>query len=328
MKVAVYSFHNFEKDYLISANNNKHELIFISESLTLKNVVLAKGADAVCAFVSDDLGQEVLDALSSAGIKFIALRSAGFNHLNVSAARKLGIVAARVPAYSPYSVAEHAIALMMALNRKIVKANTATHHLNFSLDGMVGFDMKGKTVGIIGTGKIGSVAACILNGFGCTLLAYDKIEDPELKRLYSVNYVSLAELCRASDIVTLHVPLNAETEGMINKKRIALMKRGVMLINTSRGKLVNSADVIATLKTGQIGSFGMDVYSDESLFFKDHSGEILKDDLLARLMTFENVIITGHQAFLTKEALTNIAITTIYNLDCFDANASCSNLIE
>lgn len=327
MKVAIYSSHGFEEEYLKTANTAPHELVFIGQVLNSETVALAKGAEAVSAFVSDDLGQENLIALKKQGVKFLALRSAGYNHLNVSAARKLGFLVARVPAYSPHSIAEHAVALMLALNRKIVKANTRTHILNFSLNGLVGFDMKDKTVGIIGTGKIGSVMATILNGFGCRLLAYDRIENNELCRLYGLRYTSLEELCMNSDIITLHVPLNMETEGMIHKKMIAQMKRGVMLINTGRGRLVNTADVITTLKTGQIGAFGMDVYTDESLFFKDHSGEILKDDLLARLMTFENVIITGHQAFLTKEALSNIAYTTMRNLDCFETNQPCENLI-
>ncbi len=327
MKVAIYSTHKFEEEYLKAANSGKHQLVFISESLKPETVHLAKDCRAVCVFVSDDLGKESLIALNSLGVKYLALRSAGYNHLNVSAAKKLGILSARVPAYSPNSIAEHAVALMMALNRRIVKANTQTHQLNFSLDDLVGFDMKGKTVGIVGTGKIGSVMASILHGFGCHLLACDKIENKELCRLYGLKYTSIEELCHASDIISLHVPLNIETELMINKKLIARMKRGVMLINTGRGKLVNSADVIAALKTGQIGSFGMDVYADESLFFKDHSSEILKDDLLARLMTFGNVLITGHQAFLTREALENISITTIKNLDCFEKKTRCGNLI-
>lgn len=328
MKVAVFSSHDFEKNYLIAANTNKHELVFIPGALTSKTARLAHGMPAVCAFVSDDLSQGILESLSAEGTKFIALRSAGYDHLDMGTVKKLGMLAARVPAYSPNSVAEHAIALIMALNRKIVKANNATHRLDFSLDGLVGFDMKGKTIGIIGTGKIGSVMASIAHGFGCNLLAYDKVQDPELTPRYGLRYTGLRELFNVSDIITLHLPLNPETQGIINKKAIAQMKRGVMLINTSRGKLVNTPDIIATLKTGQIGSFGMDVYADESLFFSDHSGEILKDDILARLMMFDNVIITGHQAFLTREALTNIASATMYNLNCFENNVTCVNRIE
>jgi D-lactate dehydrogenase len=327
MKVAIYSSHNFEKDHLLKANAGKHQLIFIQDVLSKETASLAQGCAAVAAFVSDDLCGEVLQELDRLGVRFICLRSAGYNHINLSVAKKLGLHTARVPAYSPNSVAEHAVALMMALNRKIVKANTATHRLDFSLDGLVGFDMKGKTVGIVGTGKIGAVLAAIMHGFGCTILACDKIKNPDLVSHYGVTYCDLQELCRNSDLISLHVPLSLETEFMIDKKMIAQMKRGVMLINTGRGKLLNVPDVIAALKTCQIGSFGMDVYSDESLFFKNHNGEILKDDLLARLMTFENVIITGHQAFLTQEALTNIATTTIFNLDCFENKKHCDNLI-
>lgn len=327
MKVAVYSFYDFEKEYLVRANAGKHDLVFIPQPLRLENARLSMDCSAVAAFVTDDLGTEVLQELAMHGVKYICLRSAGYNHRNISTAKRLGIIAARVPSYSPNSVAEHAVTLMMALNRKIVKANAATHRLDFSLDGLVGFDMKDKTVGIIGMGKIGGVLAAILHGFGCTILACDKIRNPEMISRYGVKYCSLQELCRASDIISLHVPLDLETESMISKKLIAQMKRGVMLINTGRGKLVNTQDIIATLKTGQIGSFGMDVYADESLFFEDHSGEILKDDLLARLMMFDNVIITGHQAFLTHEALTNIAATTIDNLDCFEIGRHCDNLI-
>lgn len=328
MKVAVYSSHHFEKAYLLDANAGRHQLLFIPESLSLETVHLAKDCAAIAAFVSDDLGSDVLQELERLGLRYLCLRSAGYNHLNLSVARKLGILAARVPAYSPNSVAEHAVALMMALNRHIATANAATHRLDFSLDGLVGFDMKDKTVGIIGTGKIGGALASIMHGFGCTVYVFDKVRNPELISRYDVRYRSLPELCRTSDIISLHVPLSLETELMINKKLIAQMKPGVMLINTGRGKLVNTADVIAALKTGQIGAFGMDVYRDESLFFKNHNGEILKDDLLARLMTFENVIITGHQAFLTREALTNIAATTVYNLDCFEKGEKCPNLIH
>lgn len=327
MKVAVYSIHRFEEEYLKAANASKHELRFIRECLSPDTAGLAKDTEAVCAFVSDDLGQDTLTLLVHYGVKYLALRSAGYDHLHVSAAKNLGMLAARVPAYSPNAVAEHAVALMMALNRKIVKANTLTHQLNFSLDGLVGFDMKGKTVGIVGTGKIGGVMASILHGFGCNLVACDKFGNEALCRQYGLRYVNMQELCRVSDIITLHVPLTPETDMMINQKLIEQMKRGVMLINTARGRLINTWDMIAALKTGQVGSFGMDVYTDESLFFKDHSGETLKDNALDRLMTFDNVIITGHQAFLTAEALTNIATTTIKNLDCFENNERCDNLI-
>lgn len=327
MKVAVYSSHDFEKKYLIDANKGKHILEFITSSLDKTTVQFAKDSQAVAAFVSDNLNSENLTTLHQLGVKYITLRSAGYNNLDLATANKLGLLSARVPAYSPYSVAEHAVGLMIALNRKIVRANAATHQLNFSLDGLVGFDLNGKTVGIIGTGKIGSIVIKILHGFGCKIIAHDTIENKELILKYNVVYSDLKTLCENSDIISLHVPLNSETTSLINGQRIKQMKQGVMIINTSRGNLIETVEIVKALKQEKIGYFGMDVYEDEKLFFKDHSNEILKDDLLARLMTFNNVIITGHQAFLTQEALKNIAETTIYNLDCFEKNTTCENLL-
>jgi D-lactate dehydrogenase len=275
--------------------------------------------------VSDDLGADTLLKLAGMNITTIVLRSAGYNHVNLSKALKLRMNVARVPAYSPNSVAEHAISLMMALNRKLIVADHQVHQLNFSLDGLTGFDMNGKTVGIIGMGKIGSTAAKILHGFGCRILACDKLQNKSLVRNYKVRYVSLNELCEQSDIISLHLPLTPETHHLINKTLISKMKDGVMLINTGRGALINSKDVIQGLKSKKIGYLGIDVYEDESLFFRDHSGDLLRDDTLARLMTFRNVLITGHQAFLTAEALKNIADATIYNLDCFEQGIKCKN---
>ncbi|MCS6809555.1 MAG: 2-hydroxyacid dehydrogenase, partial [Candidatus Kapabacteria bacterium] len=261
---------------------------------------------------------EVLDKLYDAGVRYIALRSAGFNHVDIQRARELGFRVANVPAYSPYAVAEHTVALMLALNRKIVRASNRVRDLNFSLDGLVGFDMNGKTVGIIGTGKIGSVVAKILHGFGCRLLCYDIKPDPELERLYAAVFTDLSTLCAESDIITLHTPLLPETKYLINHERIAQMKKGVMLINTSRGGLVHTADVIEGLKSGHIGYLGIDVYEQEQgIFFYDYSDTILQDDMIARLLTFPNVLITSHQAFLTHTALHNIAETTLYNVSCW-----------
>lgn len=235
---------------------------------------------------------------------------------------------ARVPAYSPYAIAEHTVAMILALNRKLIRANRRVMELNFSLDGLVGFDMNGKTAGIIGTGKIGSVLARILHGFGCRILAYDKEENKELIERYQVEYTSCESLCEQSDIITLHVPLNEDTRYIIDKHCIDKMKPGVMLINTSRGGLVNTKAVIDALKTKHIGFFGMDVYEEEEgLFFEDHSEDILQDDTIARLMTFKNVLITSHQAFLTETALRNIAETTVYNLDCFESTTKNENEI-
>jgi D-lactate dehydrogenase len=318
MKVAVYSTHKFERNFLVEENGAKHELLFLDVKLDAQTFALAEGCQAISVFVSDDISSSILRKLHNIGVKYIALRSAGFNHLNLETLHELKLRAARVPAYSPYSVAEHATALMLALNRKLIRANNRVNELNFSLDGLTGFDMHGKTAGIVGTGKIGSAIAHILHGFGCNIIAYDKIEQADLKDKLQVKYVDFKTLCQKSDIITLHVPLTPETKYLVNSESIASMKDGVMLINTSRGLLVNTRDVIDGLKTGKIGYFGMDVYEEEEhLFFEDHSGEILRDEVIGRLMTFKNVLITGHQAFLTNEALRNIAATTIYNLDCF-----------
>lgn len=328
MKVSIYSSHNFEKDYLIAANKNKHDLQFINAKLTESNADLAKGSDAVSLFVSDDASTSVIKKLADNGVKYLALRSVGFNHVDLKVAAELNLLVARVPAYSPNSVAEHAIALMMGLNRKLIQANTRVHQNNFSLDGLVGFDFKGKTVGIIGTGKIGSIVAQILHSFGCHVLAYDKIENQDLINQYNVSYTTLNDLYTKSDIISLHLPLYPETKYLINKNSIQQMKNGVMLINTSRGALVDTGEVITALKTKHIGYFGMDVYEkEEPLVFEDHSKDLLQDDMLASLMILDNVLITGHQAFLTQEALKNIAETTIYNLDCFEKRVNCINLI-
>jgi D-lactate dehydrogenase len=326
MKVAVFSFHKFEKPFFVAPEGSKHELKLFDTRLTLETVHLAMGCQAACIFVEDDGSAKVLEALYQQGVRYLVLRSAGYNHVDLAAAGKLGMRAARVPDYSPYAVAEHAVALMLALNRKIIRAHQRVMDLNFSLDGLVGFDMNGKTAGIIGTGKIGGVAAKILHGFGCTILANDAFENEELKNNYNVTYTDSNTLFSKSDIITLHVPLTNETKYIIGEANIALMKKGVMLINTSRGLLINTKDVIEGLKSGQIGSLGIDVYEEEEgLFFEDHSEDILQDDLIARLMTFRNVLITSHQAFLTDTALSNIARTTFYNLDCFEKNKSCEN---
>ncbi len=271
----------------------------------------------------------MLQILSKIGVKFLVLRSAGYNHVDLAEAKKLNIKVARVPEYSPYAVAEHTVALMLALNRKLIRAHNRVMEQNFSLDGLVGFDMNGKTVGIIGTGKIGSVAAKILHGFGCKILAYDQVESEELKQKYNVTYTDYETLLKQSDIITLQIPLTEKTKFIINKHSIEIMKTGVMLINTSRGKLVNTKDVIEELKSGHIGSFGIDVYEEEEgLFFEDHSEDILQDDTIARLMSFRNVLITSHQAFLTDTALKNIAKTTVNNLDCFGKSDDNKNEIK
>ncbi|MBT1686444.1 2-hydroxyacid dehydrogenase [Dawidia soli] len=318
MKVAVYSFNNFEKRYLEEANKSKHVLQLIPVNLRKDTLGMCAGAEGISLFVNDDASAPVLEALKAAGVKFIALRSAGYNHVDLAAAKKLGLKVAHVPEYSPYAVAEHTIALILALNRKLIRAHNRIMDLNFSLDGLTGFDLYGKTVGIIGMGKIGRVVARIMKGFGCKLLAFDIATDKQLSETLDLEFTDLDSLCRRSDIITLHTPLVESTRYLIRKERIEKMKDGVMLINTSRGGLVNTRDVIDALKKGKIGYLGLDVYEEEKgLFFEDHSEDILQDDTIARLLTFKNVLITSHQAFLTHEALQKISETTIHNLDCW-----------
>ena len=328
MKTAVFSTHEFERPYLNHANGKKHDLNYYEARLTEKTVTLAKGHSAICLFTGDDASASIVKKLNEFGVKLIALRSAGYNHVNIKKANELGVVVARVPEYSPYAIAEHAVALILTLNRKIVRAHNRVRDMNFSLNGLTGFDLNGKTVGVIGTGKIGQVLIKILHGFGCKIFAYDLKEDKELKEMYGVCFTDCQTLCSESDIISLHVPLTTETRHIIDAKQIGHMKKGVMLINTSRGALVDTKAVIEGLKSRKIGYFGIDVYEEEEgLFFEDHSEDILQDDVIARLMTFPNVLITSHQAFLTDTALTNIAETTIYNLDCFEKGTVSGNEI-
>ncbi|MCK0191977.1 MAG: 2-hydroxyacid dehydrogenase [Arenibacter sp.] len=326
MKTTVFSTHKFEEPHLVAANKGKHELNLLDVRLTEITVSLAQGADAVSLFTSDDASAEVLDKLSAFGIKYIALRTAGYNNVNTKKAAELGIKVSRVPSYSPYAIAEHTVALILALNRKLIRSHNRVRDMNFSLNGLTGFDLNGKTVGVMGTGKIGAILVKILHGFGCKIMTFDTSEDESLVEKYGVCYTDCKTLCSESDIISLHVPLTPSTKHLINDKHISLMKPGVMLINTSRGGLVDTKAVIQGLKSGKVGYFGMDVYEEEEgLFFEDHSDEILQDDVIARLMTFNNVLITSHQAFLTDTALTNIADTTIYNLDCFEKQIDSGN---
>ena len=329
MKTAVFSTHNFEQEYFNKATSGKHELVWIEARLSESTSLLAQGCEAVCIFVNDDASEKVLKKLYGIGIRNLVLRSAGFNHVNLKAASSLGIRVARVPEYSPFAVAEHTVALMMALNRKIVKAQNRIREGNFSLDGLTGFDMHGKTVGIVGFGKIGKCVASIVHGFGCNIIVYDPAPDTSWNNQFNIRYESLDFLFKESDIITLHAPLNPETKYLVNKEKINTMKKGVMLINTGRGGLVNTKDVIAGLKSGQIGYVGLDVYEEEQgLFFEDHSSEILQDDIIARLTTFQNVLITSHQAFLTDTALEKIAEVTVENLDAFESGSACANELK
>lgn len=328
MKIAVFSTHQFEQQYIEIANGGKYDMKYLSARLGPETVALAAGCDAVCLFVNDDASAQVLQKLKQMGIRSVVLRSAGFNNVDVARARALNIRVARVPAYSPHAVAEHTIALILALNRKLVRANARVHDGNFSLDGLVGFDLNGKTAGIIGTGKIGGIVARLLHAFGCRVLAYDLLPDDELRRDGIVEYSSLTDLFSSAAIISLHAPLTTETKYIIQKDTINQMKQGVMLINTSRGGLINTRDVINALKTGKIGYLGLDVYEEEAkLFFDDHSEEILQDDVISRLLTFKNVLITSHQGFLTDTALKNIAQTTVDNIDCLAKGSACANEI-
>ena len=328
MKVLFYSSKDFELPYLKEAASTDFEIDFAKEPLSLKTALLAKGYDAVSIFAADDASAEVIKELRNEGIKFIAVRAAGYDNVDISAANKAGIRVANTPESSPNAIAEHTVAMMLALNRKLIKANEQVHKQNFTLSNLVGFDLNKKKVGIIGTGRIGSTLARIMHGFGCTLLAYDVKHDQNLEHKYNVFYTGLNTLCSMCDIITIHLPLNEQTHYLIDKKLIQTMKQGVMLINTSRGAIVKTQDVIDALTCGQIGYFGMDVYEyEKGVFFYNHEGESLHDPMLNKLMGFSNVLITPHQAFATNEALKNIAATTFYNLSSWMQNSSIENEI-
>jgi D-lactate dehydrogenase len=294
-------------------------MTFLEPRLTAATAALAAGHECVCAFVNDDLGRAVLEKLASQGTRLVALRSAGFNHVDLQAAQELGITVGRVPAYSPNAVAEHTVALILALNRKIHKAYARVREGNFALDGLLGFDLCGRTVGIVGTGQIGVRVGRIMRGFGCEVLAYDPQRNPEFADIGG-RYAELPDLLAESDILTLHCPLNPATHHLLDRAAIEKMKPGAMLINTSRGAVVDAKALIAGLKSGKIGSVALDVYEEEGdLFFENLSDKMLQDDVFARLLTFPNVLITGHQAFFTREALTAIAEITIGNIAAFEA---------
>lgn len=327
MKVAVFSTKPYDQQFFTEANeNHRHALHFLEPRLNLNTYTLAADYPAICAFVNDELHAGVLIRLAKQGTKLVALRSAGFNNVDLTAADELGITVVRVPAYSPYAVAEHTLGLILALNRKIHRAYNRVRDGNFNLEGFVGFDLRGKTVGIIGTGKIGRILMQILNGIGCKLLAYDPLPHDEAKQLGT--YVDLPTLFRESDVISLHCPLTPETHHIINSRAVGQMKQGVMIINTSRGALIDTNAVIDGIKSGQVGYLGLDVYEEEDdLFFEDLSSQVIQDDNFSRLLTFPNVLITGHQAFFTREALHNIADTTLGNITEFEQTGTSSNII-
>ena len=294
------------------------ELRFMEWRLSAETAATAHGAQAVCTFVNDRVDRPCLEALAALGVKHIALRCAGFNSIDLPAAKELGFTVTRVPAYSPYAVAEHAVALLLALNRKIPRANNRVHDLNFSLQGLVGFDLHGKTAGIFGTGKIGRITAQILRGFGMKVLAYDPFPSDEWAIEHGVEYTDARTLARRSEVISLHTPLTPETRHLIRRETLDLVKPGTILVNVSRGALIDTTALIEALKSGRLGGVALDVYEEEEgVFFEDLSGQILHDDELARLLTFPNVLITAHQAFLTNEALSEIARVTVENIVAF-----------
>lgn len=325
MKVLAYSTHGFDQPFLEDAAKNKHHFSFTEAPLNENTVEMAKGYDAVALFSSDNANAKVIEKLAEYQVKYITLRSVGYDHVNLQKAHELGIKVANVPEYSPYAIAEHGVALLLTLNRKLHKAESLIQLQDFRLDTLVGFDLNNKTVGVIGTGKIGFAFAKIMNGFGCKLLAYDPVENPSAKEI-NVEYTSLDFLLKNSDVVSLNCPLNEKTHYLLDKKEFASMKKGSILINTARGAVVNTNALIESIESEHLDGACLDVYEKEKgLFFNDHRNSILKDPIYSRLRSFPNVVITGHQAFLTQEALIGIAETTIYNLSSWENNGTCEN---
>jgi D-lactate dehydrogenase len=330
MDVALFDTHPYDRDSFETASAGfAHRIAFLEPRLTFETAALARGHEAVCSFVNDRIDERTLGVLREGGTRLVALRSAGYNHVDLAAAARLGIPVVRVPEYSPHAVAEHAVALVLTLNRKIHRAYARVREWNFSLDGLVGFDLHGKTVGIVGTGRIGRTAARIFHGFGCDVLGFDPRPDPGLVADLGVRYVELPEIYRACDVISLHVPLTPETRHMIDGAALAAMKPGAMLVNTGRGALIDSRALITSLKKGHLGAAGLDVYEEEEgVFFQDLSNRVLQDDVLARLLTFPNVVVTSHQAFLTREALANIARVTLENVSVFERGEPLRNEVR
>jgi len=328
MRVAVFSTKSYDRNSLETVNQGfGHELMFYEARLTCDTYALAKDFPAVCVFVNDRLDNSVIEELAEGGTRLIALRCAGYNNVDLKAAAVHGIKVVRVPAYSPYAVAEHTVALLLTLNRKVHRAFNRVRESNFALEGLLGFDVHGLTVGVIGTGRIGIEFARIMQGFGCPLLGYDVMPNPEAEKV-GLRYVEMDELLSTADIISLHCPLTPQTYHLINPEAVEKMKTGVTLINTSRGALVDTAAVIEGLKSGKIGYLGLDVYEEEGdLFFEDLSNIVLQDDVFARLLVFPNVVITGHQAFFTRNALENIAHTTLANIREFEQTGKSANQI-
>ncbi|MET0241274.1 MAG: 2-hydroxyacid dehydrogenase [Sphingobium sp.] len=329
MKIAIFSAQAYDRRFLDEAaaadpSNRRFTFIYLDVALSLQSAGLAQGCDAVCVFVNDVVDAAVLATLKDLSVRAVILRCAGFNNVDLKATAALGFFVARVPAYSPEAVAEHAIAMVMTLNRNTHRAYNRVREGNFMLDGLLGITLSGKTVGIIGTGKIGLATARIFAGFGCTVLGYDPVTSPD----FGGAMVELPELLRRADIVSLHCPLLPTTRHLINAETLTLMKRGAMLVNTSRGGLIDTSAVIAALKSRHLGHLAIDVYEQEgALFFRDHSSEVIDDDVFQRLMTFPNVLVTGHQGFFTIDALREISAVTLANLACFADGTACDNVL-
>jgi D-lactate dehydrogenase len=328
MKTAVFSARRYDKTMLTRANAGAgHELRFLEDRLTASSALLASGCAAVCVFVNDTVDAEVLAILAQQGTRLVATRSTGYNQIDAAAAERHGIAVVRVTDYSPHSVAEFAVGLLLAVNRKIARASVRTREGNFDLDGLMGFDLHGKTVGVIGTGKIGTIFARIMSGFGCSVIGHDRYPSPAFEALGG-RYVSVDELLASSDVVSLHCPLTDETRHIVNAASLARAKRGSVLVNTSRGGLVDTNAATEALKTGQLGGLAIDVYEQEaSLFFQDLSSTIICDDVIQRLVSFPNVIVTGHQAFFTEEAIGQIMQTTIDSISAFERGEPLANRI-
>ncbi len=328
MKLAVYSTKQYDRKYLELVNKDfGFELEFFDFLLTPKTAKMAEGCQAVCLFVNDDGCREILTELAAIGVKILALRCAGFNNVDLEAAKELGIQVVRVPAYSPEAVAEHTVGMMLSLNRRIHRAYQRTRDANFSLEGLIGFNMHNRTAGIIGTGKIGVATMRILKGFGMRLLAFDPYPSEQALEL-GAEYVDLKTLYAESNVISLHCPMTPENHHLLNKQSFDQMKDGVMIINTSRGGLIDSTAAIDALKQQKIGFLGMDVYENErDLFFEDKSNDVIQDDVFRRLSSCHNVLFTGHQAFLTEEALTSISVTTLQNIAQLDKGEPCPNII-
>ena len=319
MKISFFDTHQFEKD-IFKRTNQKYnfEIIFHETRLDEQTAVLATESAVVCSFVNDKLNDGCIRQLKKLNVKMIALRSAGFNHVDIASCEKYNLVVSRVPGYSPHAIAEFAVGLLLDLNRKIHRSYSRVRELNFSLEGLVGFDLYGKTIGVVGAGKIGRIFAEIMTSFGCRVLIYDLVPDYDLEKKLNAKYTDFETLCRQSDIISLHAPLTPKTHHLVNNEALKNMKQGTFLINTGRGALIDAKALIENLKSGHIGGAALDVYEEEeNVFFHDLSNQILQDDILARLLTFPNVLVTSHQAFLTQEALKNIAESTLQSIEDF-----------